>query len=93
MIRTAIRFLGFQSGVVASEKLVATLGGMLAIFCCFYITTYFTGAAGSAAILPSMGGFHRVALCRSARPAFHAMGFSSGKLAFSRCRCDLFKIY
>ncbi|MFT6405932.1 MAG: CBS-domain-containing membrane protein [Candidatus Azotimanducaceae bacterium] len=55
MIRTAIRFLGFQSGVVASEKLVATLGGMLAIFCCFYITTYFTGAAGSAAILPSMG--------------------------------------
>lgn len=31
MIRTAIRFLGFQSGVVASEKLVATLGGMLAI--------------------------------------------------------------
>lgn len=55
MIQTAIRFLGFQSGVVSSEKLVATLGGMLAIFCCFYATMYFTGAMGSAAILPSMG--------------------------------------
>jgi CBS-domain-containing membrane protein len=28
---------------------------MLAIFCCFYITTYFTEAAGSATILPFMG--------------------------------------
>lgn len=55
MIQTAIRFLGLQSGVVSSEKLVATIGGMLAIFFCFYITTYFTGAAGSVAILPSMG--------------------------------------
>lgn len=55
MIHTAIRFLGFQSGVVNSEKLVATLGGMLAIFCCFYTTVYFTGTTGSVAILPSMG--------------------------------------
>ncbi|HAI96992.1 MAG: HPP family protein [Cycloclasticus sp.] len=55
MIKTAIEFLGIQSGVVSSEKLVATLGGMLAIFFCFYTTTYFIGATGSIAILPSMG--------------------------------------
>ncbi len=55
MIQTAIRFLGFQSSVVHSEKAVATLGGMLAIFSCFYITRYFTGAEGAVAILPSMG--------------------------------------
>ena len=55
MIQTVIRFLGLQSDVVNSEKAVATIGGMLAIFCCFYTTIYFTGAAGSVAILPSMG--------------------------------------
>ncbi|WP_166372212.1 HPP family protein [Psychromonas sp. SA13A] len=55
MIQIVIRFLGFQSSVVNSEKTVATIGGMLAIFCCFYTTIYFTGAAGSVAILPSMG--------------------------------------
>lgn len=55
MRQTAIRFLGLQSGVVASEKLVATIGGMVAIFCCLYTTMYFTGASGSIAILPSMG--------------------------------------
>jgi len=55
MIQTIIRFLGIQSSVVNSEKTVATIGGMLAIFCCFYATVYFTGDAGSVAILPSMG--------------------------------------
>ncbi len=55
MIQTVIRFLGVQSSVVNSEKTVATIGGMIAIFCCFYTTIYFTGAAGSVAILPSMG--------------------------------------
>lgn len=55
MIQAIIRFLGVQSNAVISEKLVATLGGMLAIYCCFYITVYFTGYSGSAAILPSMG--------------------------------------
>ena len=55
MIKEVIRFLGLQSNVVNSEKTVATIGGMLAIFCCFYATIYFTGDAGSVAILPSMG--------------------------------------
>ncbi|TPD53880.1 MAG: HPP family protein [Thalassolituus maritimus] len=55
MIKTVIGFLGIQSGVVFSEKMVATLGGMLAIFFCFYTTLYFTGATSSVAILPSMG--------------------------------------
>lgn len=50
-----MRFLGIQSDVVTSEKIVATLGGMLAIYCCFYTTVYFTGTTGSVAILPSMG--------------------------------------
>lgn len=55
MIQAVIRFLGLQSNVVNSEKVVATIGGMLAIFCCFYTTIYFTGSEGSVAILPSMG--------------------------------------
>ncbi|MDN2662680.1 HPP family protein [Psychromonas sp. 14N.309.X.WAT.B.A12] len=55
MIQAIIRFLGVQSNVVNSEKTVATIGGMLAIFCCFYATVYITGDAGSVAILPSMG--------------------------------------
>ncbi|MBU3020692.1 HPP family protein [Aestuariibacter sp. A3R04] len=55
MIKTVTGFLGIQSEVVSSEKLVATLGGMLAIFFCFYTTAYFTGTTGSMAILPSMG--------------------------------------
>ena len=55
MFWATIRFLGIQSDVVTSEKIVATLGGMLAIYCCFYTTVYFTGTVGSAAILPSMG--------------------------------------
>ncbi len=55
MFQSLIRFLGIQSNVVTSEKLVATLGGALAIFCCLNITHYFTGAVGTAAILPSMG--------------------------------------
>jgi CBS-domain-containing membrane protein len=55
MFEAPIRFLGLQSRVDSSEKLVATLGGMLAIFFCFHVTSYFTGVAGSAVILPSMG--------------------------------------
>lgn len=55
MLHAIVRFLGLQSNVVSSEKLVATLGGVLAIFCCFYLTQFFTGTAGTAAILPSMG--------------------------------------
>ena len=55
MFQAPIRFLGFQNGVVSSEKLVATLGGALAILFCFYITSLYTGANGAAAILPSMG--------------------------------------
>lgn len=55
MIKAVIRFLGIQNGVVTSEKAVATLGGMLGIYCCLYSTMYFTGATGTAAILPSMG--------------------------------------
>lgn len=55
MIRTAIQFVGIQSDIITSEKLLATIGGMLAILCCFFSTVYFTGASGSAAILPSMG--------------------------------------
>jgi len=55
MRRKVIRFLGIQSGVVRSERVVATLGGMLAIYLCFFVTAHFTGMSGSAAILPSMG--------------------------------------
>ena len=55
MLKAAFRYLGIQNSVVTSEKLVATLGGMLAISCCFYITTWMLGTEGSAAILPSMG--------------------------------------
>lgn len=55
MLLKLIRFLGIQSNVVRSEKTVATLGGMLSIFFCFFVTDYFTGLDGSAAILPSMG--------------------------------------
>ncbi|ATI02054.1 MULTISPECIES: HPP family protein [Cycloclasticus] len=55
MFQTPIRFLGLQNGVVSSEKVVATFGGVLAISCCFYITSFYTGATGTAAILPSMG--------------------------------------
>ncbi|MCF2950077.1 HPP family protein [Paraglaciecola aquimarina] len=55
MFQSFVRFFGIQSGVVDSEKVVATLGGVIAIFLCFYVTGYFTGAEGSMAILPSMG--------------------------------------
>ncbi len=55
MIRSTIHFLGLQSEVVNSEKIVATLGGMLAIYICFFTTNYFVGTTGTAAILPSMG--------------------------------------
>lgn len=55
MKQAVIRFLGLQSKVVNSEKVVATLGGMLAIYFCYHTTVFFTGTAGSAAILPSMG--------------------------------------
>ncbi|MEL0628858.1 HPP family protein [Psychromonas aquatilis] len=55
MIKRISRFLGIQSGVVDSEKAVATIGGMLAIFCCYYTTIHLTGEQGSIAILPSMG--------------------------------------
>ena len=55
MLKAVFHFLGIQNSVVTSEKLVATLGGMLAIFCCFYTTTWMLGTVGSAAILPSMG--------------------------------------
>lgn len=55
MFQRFSHFLGIQSGVVTSEKMVATIGGMLAIYFCLYVTVYFTGANGAAAILPSMG--------------------------------------
>lgn len=49
------RFIGLQSDVVYSEKIVASLGGLLAIFMTYYVSFYFTGREGSMAILPSMG--------------------------------------
>lgn len=55
MIQSTIRFLGIQNRVVTSEKVVATIGGILAIYFCFSVTVFFTGTMGAAAILPSMG--------------------------------------
>lgn len=55
MLNTLKRFWGFQNNVVVSEKVVATIGGMLAIFLCFFLTTWLLGTEGAAAILPSMG--------------------------------------
>lgn len=55
MFHAVLRFIGIQSHVVASERLAATLGGMIAIFFCFSVTAFFTDAVGTAAILPSMG--------------------------------------
>ena len=55
MLNTLKRFWGFQNNVVVSEKVVATIGGLLAIFLCFFLTTWLLGTEGAAAILPSMG--------------------------------------
>ena len=55
MFQAVLRFIGIQSKVVASEKAVATLGGMIAIFSCFTITAFFSDSTGAVAILPSMG--------------------------------------
>ncbi|MEG3766935.1 HPP family protein [Alteromonas sp. 14N.309.X.WAT.G.H12] len=54
-LQTVHRILGVQSHVVTSEKVISTVGGMMAIFCSFYITTLLTDTQGSLAILPSMG--------------------------------------
>ncbi|MBC3764766.1 HPP family protein [Neptunicella marina] len=55
MFQSVLRFCGFQSNVVTSEKLVATLGSLVAISLCLCVTAFITDTTGTMAILPSMG--------------------------------------
>lgn len=55
-LRRTLRFWGIEpEGVSAAEKLVSTLGGIIAIFLIAYVSYHLTGASGSALIVPSMG--------------------------------------
>ena len=55
-LKTIQQFLGMEfESVSRAEKLISSLGGMLGIFCIAYISYQFTGAAGAALIVPSMG--------------------------------------
>jgi CBS-domain-containing membrane protein len=47
--------MGIQANAVLAEKLVATLGGCLAILCISVLSFRITGAQGAAAVVPSMG--------------------------------------
>lgn len=50
-----LRFIGIQSDVVSSEKVVAAIGGTLAILLTYALSVYLIGPEGSIVILPSMG--------------------------------------
>ncbi len=53
--RNALKMFGIEASVSSAEMLVSTLGGFVGIFFIAWISFYFTGLAGAALIVPSMG--------------------------------------